>query len=323
MYISKYKKALVVSIFCFISLISNADCENNYHSLQNEKKYCQLSYSKLGALARSGDAEAQFMLGRIYEKGLGVEINHKRSCYWYRKATKNSHLNAMYNLAQKYKRGEGVVKDLDVAFELIKSAAKLGSAHAQYNLAVNAYEERSDKKLLSEAFDLLKKSAESGDSLAQYNLGRYYLYDKGDRGIQSYKKARYWYEKSANSNNLDAQYGICYLYDRGLGVQRDMKVARSWCSKAAKEKHIDSLLLMGLWEYETSPISQKSIKKAIFWWKQAANQGDSNAYYFLSLAYKKLLQNTVSQEWLIAAAKAGNKYAIKKLSNNKQQTKKE
>ena len=40
--------------------------------------------------AKSGDGEAQFLLGKIYSEGLGVNINYIKSLMWFTIASKNN-----------------------------------------------------------------------------------------------------------------------------------------------------------------------------------------------------------------------------------------
>ena len=40
--------------------------------------------------AKSGDGEAQFLLGKIYSEGLGVDINNIKSLMWFTIASKNN-----------------------------------------------------------------------------------------------------------------------------------------------------------------------------------------------------------------------------------------
>ncbi len=47
-------------------------------------------------LAEQGDAKAQFMLGTMYRKGLGVPQDHARAARWYRKAAEQGVAKAQF-----------------------------------------------------------------------------------------------------------------------------------------------------------------------------------------------------------------------------------
>ncbi|MCK5097449.1 MAG: SEL1-like repeat protein, partial [Desulfobacteraceae bacterium] len=42
--------------------------------------------------AEQGYAKAQYNLGAMYDKGIGVPQNRNKAAYWYRKAAKQGHV---------------------------------------------------------------------------------------------------------------------------------------------------------------------------------------------------------------------------------------
>lgn len=46
----------------------------------------------------TGDADAQYQLGKCYKHGDGVEVNRKESAKWFRMAAENGHGDAPYCL---------------------------------------------------------------------------------------------------------------------------------------------------------------------------------------------------------------------------------
>lgn len=91
-------------------------------------------------LAQSGDARAQYAVGRLYEKGRGVERNFATAAEWYRKAADQGHADSEYRLAVGYATGLGLPKDEAVALSWLRKAANHGQKRAQKTLA-RAYEE--------------------------------------------------------------------------------------------------------------------------------------------------------------------------------------
>lgn len=59
-------------------------------------------------LAKQGQAEAQRMLGNLYDKGLGVAQSYEKAVRWYRKAAEQRDPAAQYHLGLKYANGHGV-----------------------------------------------------------------------------------------------------------------------------------------------------------------------------------------------------------------------
>ena len=86
--------------------------------------------------ARTGDAEAQFNVGEMYEKGSGVIGNMKKAFTWFDLAAKQNHQKAQFKIAYMYYRGEGVDANPSKAFQLMERVAKSGYERAQYYLGL-------------------------------------------------------------------------------------------------------------------------------------------------------------------------------------------
>lgn len=86
-------------------------------------------------LAEQGNVKAQYALGRLYEKGRGVDRDFVEALKWYRKAAEKGHADSQYRLAVGYGYGLGVVKDEAVATEWLRKAAENGQKRAQKSLA--------------------------------------------------------------------------------------------------------------------------------------------------------------------------------------------
>jgi localization factor PodJL len=86
--------------------------------------------------AKKGLAPAQFRLGSLYEKGLGVKKNLAAARDLYRAAAEKGHGKAMHNLAVLYAEGVDGKADYRMAAQWFRKAADYGVADSQYNLAV-------------------------------------------------------------------------------------------------------------------------------------------------------------------------------------------
>ena len=88
-------------------------------------------YEKAGV---QGDANAQFNLGVMYEKGQGGRQDYTKAREWYEKAAAQGNADAQYNLGCMHLAGQGACSDAAKARELFKKAAVQGDARAQYFL---------------------------------------------------------------------------------------------------------------------------------------------------------------------------------------------
>ena len=81
-------------------------------------------------LAKDGNSSAQFNLGQMYKKGLGVSQNYETAVKWYTLAAEQGHADAQNNLGLMYKNGLGVPQDKVYAYMWWTIAASSGDKDA-------------------------------------------------------------------------------------------------------------------------------------------------------------------------------------------------
>lgn len=142
-------------------------------------------------LAEKDNADAQYNLGILYQKGLGVEKNRKTAFIWYKRSAANGNTDAMYNLGIMYDRGKVVYRSPKDATRWWKKAAELGNAAAQFNIAV------------------------------EYAYGRTLGKDV--------PQAIMWWKKSAQQGHKDSRAALYRVYSEGLfNVEKDLQEAKRW-----------------------------------------------------------------------------------------------
>ena len=77
-------------------------------------------------LAEQGEANAQYNLGLMYDKGQGVKQDDVEAVKWYRQAAEQGYAKAQYNLGVMYYQGEGVRQDKGQAKEWFGKACDNG-----------------------------------------------------------------------------------------------------------------------------------------------------------------------------------------------------
>ncbi len=85
--------------------------------------------------AAKGFAQAQYRLGTLYERGLGVKKDIERAKVWYGRAAEQGNVKSMHNLAVLSAGGDGK-PDYAAAAPWFLKAAEHGLADSQYNLGV-------------------------------------------------------------------------------------------------------------------------------------------------------------------------------------------
>ncbi len=86
--------------------------------------------------ADKGLAPAQYRLGSIYEKGMGVDRDYAKALSWYKRAADVGNARAMHNLAVLYAGGGDGKPDYDQAAQWFRKAAEYGVRDSQFNLAI-------------------------------------------------------------------------------------------------------------------------------------------------------------------------------------------
>ena len=69
--------------------------------------------------ARQGDAEAQYYVGTIHEKGMGRAADHAQAFSWYQRAAEQGFTKAQMALGYLYEMGLGVEQDLVESLKVV------------------------------------------------------------------------------------------------------------------------------------------------------------------------------------------------------------
>ena len=200
-------------------------------------------------LAQGGNREAQFALGWLFEKGLGVSRDDKQAALSYQQAAQQGQVNAQLRLGAMYETGRGV--------------------------------DRNDEQ----AFYWYRKAGEQGDPEAQNDVGLMYLLGKGTK--QSDFDAAVWFSKAADRNNAKALKNLGDMYYVGRGVRRDEQEAFQRYQQAAEQKYADAEYNVGFW-YESGrrPV-HRDYEQAAEWYRKAAEHGSLKAQAALEVLRNK------------------------------------
>ena len=124
-------------------------------------------------LAEQGNADAQFNLGLMYEKGRGVPQDYKTAMKWYRLAAEQGDADSQFNSTDFQKGLDAAQKgDFATALKEWKLAAKQGYASAQSNLGVMYEKVQGVPQDYKTAVKWYRLAAEQGLAKSQYNLAR-------------------------------------------------------------------------------------------------------------------------------------------------------
>lgn len=102
--------------------------------------------------AQTGDPEAQYYVGEVYEKGLGVSPDYDLAQVWYKKAASQGYSKAQLNLGYLYEKGLGVEKNQEIARKWYSKSSNLSKLDIPYAATISS----ADSEELSEQVKLLK-----------------------------------------------------------------------------------------------------------------------------------------------------------------------
>ncbi len=128
--------------------------------------------------ADGGQVDAQFNLGLMYFRGLGISQDDVMAASMFQQAAEQDHANAQYSLGVMFAFGRGVDQDYEIAREWFLQAADNGVSQAQYNLGI--------------------------------------FYENGNGVERDIEQARTWYQMAADKGLSEAIAKLENLDDTGL-----------------------------------------------------------------------------------------------------------
>lgn len=235
----------------------------------------------LEPLAKARDPDAGYILGYIYDRGLGVPADPTRARRAYVAAAMDGQPDAQFALGELAYAGRGVQRDYRRAYEWFDLAAAKGHAKAAYMLGVLHAEGQGAPKDSGRAADLYERAAKQGVAAAMHQLGAMSL--SGEGRAQSYVAAANWFEQAAELGDRDSQYNLALLHDSGrLPGEADLKAAVRWMREAARDMP-QAQIAMGLFTLRGRGTDQ-SDQAAARWFRTAAELGDAEGMFLHAAA---------------------------------------
>lgn len=186
-------------------------------------------------LADDGDYLAQFVLGDMYDSGIGAEQSDEKAMKWYQKAADQGYASAQNMVGRSWDEERKYEK----AVEWYKKAAEQENAYGQCNLGIMYEEGKGVEQSYEKAGEWYKKAAEQGNGDARHGLYRLgNMYENGAGVEQSYEKAAKWYQKAAYQGDAVAQFNLGFMYEKGRGVEQSKEKARFWYKESADQGYL-------------------------------------------------------------------------------------
>lgn len=148
----RFHLVLIVLIAVGWPTAGRADYDDGFAAFQAGDY--QAAFREWEPLAQSGEVDAQFALGYLYEYGEGVTQSYRQAAYWYGKAADAGDIDAAVAMGYLYESGLGVKQNFRRAVEYYSMASDQGDAYAMYYLARMVAEGRGTDRDLVHAYTL-------------------------------------------------------------------------------------------------------------------------------------------------------------------------
>jgi uncharacterized protein len=183
--------------------------------------------------AQKGNAEAQFDLGVMYQRGHGVGKDTEEAFKWLRASADQGLPQAQFLVGQMREKGEGIAPDYAEAQRWYQMAANSGDPDAANGLAALYEEGFGVSKDVSRAAHWYRLAADQGLPEAQFRLAL--LLEMGQGVTKNDEEATRWYTRAAEQGNGFAESRLGSLYLQGKGVPQDNLKAYFWLTLATKQ----------------------------------------------------------------------------------------
>ncbi|CAN2388529.1 Sel1-like repeats [Pristimantis euphronides] len=240
----------------------------------------------------SGYHRASYLLGIMYEIGLGVPSDPDEALLYSLVGAQGNDRLGLLKLGYKHLQGiDNHRVDLDVSFSYYMNVAKKTPKDRLARNAEQAFVEiirLMDDDILKEQtrenddlFLWLKQNAERGDVYAQHRLAQMLFW--GQQGVTKNTKAAIeWYERGALENEEPVlMYDYAVLLFKGDGVPKNKKLALKLMKKSAAKGQVEALNGLG-WYYHNF---RKDYVRAVKYWKKACDKGNAEASFNLGVLH--------------------------------------
>jgi uncharacterized protein len=291
---------VVFGLYLIFTAVAQADPIRDGAAAYKRGDY-ETALRLLRPLAEQGDAAGQFLLGRMYFNGHGVQKDYFEAARWHRRSADQGDVRAISALGSMYENSQGVRQDYTEAARLYRTITGM-HPEVYYKLARLYRLGRGVEKDIAEAARLLTmaaiqnssaalaeilKAAEQGDLAAQSSLG--YVYYKRFWN-ENYPEALHWLRKAADQGDPKAHYYLGLMYAFGQGVEKDYTEAVRLIRHAAEQGVAEAQYKLGSAyrdgdAYNNGKWVKKDPAEAARWFRKAARQKYASAYADLGLIY--------------------------------------
>jgi TPR repeat protein len=230
---------------------------------------------ELKSSAASGDAQAQFALGRAYFRGEGAPKDDQQAFAWIEKSAEQGNPDAMTSMGFFYAQGITVPANEEKAVAWFRKGAEAGCGKSMLNLGLTLRQAKTMERNHEESVQWLDRAAASGDPDATRTVGQ--LYFMGDALMMPEREKAYpLVLKAAEAGDPECQNVMGLICLEGLGPEanhKDLEKALHWFRLSAEQGNAKGQSNLAHALGVESPASGKR-QEALMWLYMAVDQGE-------------------------------------------------
>ncbi len=267
---------------------------------------------ELQQMADQGYEKAQWRLGFMYERGLGVDVDYQQARNWYGKALAQGSGEALARIGFMYERGLGVAQDYNKAAEYYLQALPAGSGFGIAQLGYLYFIGQGVDRDYDKAVAYYRMAADKNNGLGMARLGQ--AYAKGIVVSKDYNQAAELFRRAAERGNGLGMAHLGDLYLKGDGVAKDEREALRLYKAAALQTNPHGIARLGSMYEEGRGGLDRDVDKAIELYRKGAELGSTFGEMRLGRAYMKGIgvrkDRNEALKWFRLAADKGHPKAI-------------
>lgn len=246
-------------------------------------------------LQSAADDSLMYRVGKMYELGLGTEVNLPKAIKLFQESGELKNTFALFSLAKIYLKSndsELYEKAVQILTDLHRE--RPDDDMISYSLGKVYLNEKTHFHDVSKAIEHLKKSANSENQFAEYQLGR--LYSNEDSPIYNMDLAISYLMAAANKDNSFAQLQLGIIYLWGKGVKSDVTLGTNFLNQAIHNGNPFAQQILDSYEtYRLQYAMNISYKLFTNIFNAITNENDRNSTiaadrYFRNLSKKAMIE---------------------------------
>jgi tetratricopeptide (TPR) repeat protein len=213
-------KIIFITLIIYPFKTMSSDYEDGLKAYNNKEYFKALSSWK--TLIEQGNLKAEYYIGIMYYKGLGVPQNIEFATKFIESSSNKGYVPAMVDLARIYQK-QGMLQRPIALYE--KSISLENDARANYFLGEILLNKKFAYYDFKKGLNLLNEASKLGEPRASVKLG--YLYEKGDRVKKDIKTAVKYYKIADLKQNIFARNRLKSLVPNYIPSKNEPKAIKN------------------------------------------------------------------------------------------------